>query len=102
MKRPPMLVTMKIRSSDGYGAGSKGIAIWIPLFIIVPIILLMALAFFLLVLPLLLAYVIVTWDFRWWRYLRYGTPALFEIMHGLPGLKVDVEDPKQKTYIDIN
>jgi len=101
MKRPPMLITLKFHSDDD-GEDSSGFTIWIPLFIIVPVIFLIILPLFLLALPFLFVYVLVTWDTGWWRYLRYGLPAFFETTHALPGLKVDVEDRNQKIYMDVN
>ena len=101
MNRPPMLITLKFHSNDDDEYG-RGFSLWIPLFIIVPVVLLITLALFLLALPFLFVYVLVSWDIRWWRYLRYGVPAFFETMHALLGLKVDVEDNKQKIYIDVD
>lgn len=99
MNRPPLTLTLKFRSSTEDG---RPVKIWLPLFIIVPVILLIFLALCLLVLPLLMVYVLLTWDTRWWRYLRHGVPAFFQSMHALLGLKVDAEDKKQQIYIDVN
>jgi hypothetical protein len=101
MNRPPMLVTLKVgkRYDDDQG---RGINLWIPLFIIVPIVLIILLALFLLVLPFFLLYVLLTWNLRWWPYLKRGVPAFFETMHATQGLKVDVEDRKQNIYIDVH
>ncbi len=100
MKRPPMIVSLQFRSHDEDEC-SRGVSLWIPLFIIVPIALIIVLAILLLLLPVFMVYVLVTWDVRWWPYLRHGVPLFIETMHALLGLKVDVEDQKQKIYIDV-
>lgn len=99
MKRPPMLVTLKFRSGT---ENSRQISLWVPLFLVIPVLLLLMLALIILLLPFFVVYVLLSWDFRWWRYLRYGVPALFQTLHALLGLKVDVEDRNQQFYIDVN
>ncbi len=98
MRRLPTLMVVKVRNSD---ESSRQVSLWVPLFIIVPIILLILLAVFLLILPFVFLYVLFTWDTKWWKYVRRGVPAFFETMHALLGLKVDVEDRQQKIYIDV-
>ncbi len=100
MKHLPMVISIKFHSAeDGEG---RGFSLWIPLFIIVPLVLIILLALFLLILPFLIISIIVTWEMEWWRYLWHGLPAFFKTMHELPGLKVDVEDKKQKVYIAVD
>jgi hypothetical protein len=99
MKRPPTAMVVKFRNYES-GEG-KGVSLWIPLFIIVPFVLLILLALLLLILPFLFLYELFTWDTRWWKYVRHGVPAFFETTHAMPGLKVDVEDQQQKIYIDV-
>lgn len=99
MNRPPMLLTLKLCSNAQKG---RPISLWLPLFIIIPIILLICLALLLMILPILLVYILVTWDTRWWRYLRYRVPAFFQTMYAFLGLKIEVEDNQQQFYIDIN
>ncbi|MGA9049614.1 MAG: hypothetical protein WB588_11540 [Dehalococcoidia bacterium] len=92
-----MIMSLKFHSSEDSDNGRVGL--WIPLFIIVPVILIIIMALFLLALPFLLVYLIITCNMRWCRYLWYGLPAFFKTMNELPGLKVDVENQKQKIYI---
>ena len=98
MKRPPMIVTFQARNHDGSG---RRVNLWIPLFIIVPIVLLLLFALLLIALPFFILYEIFTWDFRWWPGLKRGAPALLGFTNGLPGLKVDVENEDKKMYIDV-
>jgi hypothetical protein len=99
MTRPPTLMVVKVRNFDD--RDGEGVNLWVPLFIIVPLVLLILLALLLIALPFLFLYVLFTCDTRWWKYLRYGVPAFFETLHALLGLKVDVEDRQQKIYIDV-
>ncbi len=92
---------MVVKFCNSESDGGKGVSLWLPLFIIVPIILLIILALLVLALPFLFLYVLFTWDTRWWKYVRRGVPTFFETTHAMPGLKVDVEDRQQKLYIDI-
>lgn len=99
MKHFPLLMIFKNRSGD---TGSRSVNLWLPLFLIIPLVLLILLALFLLILPLLLVYTLVTFNTRWWHYLRHGAPAVFQTVRALPGLKVDVEDKEETVYIDVN
>jgi hypothetical protein len=101
MKRPPMVVSLHFRSYDE-GEESAGFRLWVPLFIIAPIVIIILLALFLLALPFLLVAFIFTWYTDWWRYLWHGIPAFINTLHELTGLNVDVEDQKQKIYIAIH
>jgi len=100
MKRPPMLLSLKF-GSDGDKDGG-GMHLWIPLFIIGPVALIILLALFLVALPFILLSMLFTWQLRWVRWIIYGIPAFFSTMHELPGLKVDIQDSKQKIYIAIH
>jgi hypothetical protein len=99
MKRPPMFVTLRI--NPGKEDEDGGFTLWIPLFIIAPIAFIILLAIFLVALPFLLIYYIFTWQEEWWHWLTFAVPAFFKAMHELPGLKVDVEDGRQKIFIDV-
>ncbi len=95
-----MLISLRFRSNaDQHG---RGFGLWIPLFILVPIAMVFLLALFLIALPFLLVSLIFTWDMGWWRWLVFGVPVFFKTMHALPGLKVDVEEGKQKIYIAVH
>ena len=99
MKQFPSLMFFNCRSGENSG---KGMRLWLPLFLVIPLVLLTCLALFLLILPLLLVYTLVTFNTRWWHYLRNGAPALLRTARALPGLKVNVEDKEEQIYIDIN
>ena len=98
MNYPPSMIYLKFRSVKENG---HDFMLWIPLFIIVPIVLLILLAIFLIVLPFLLISLIFTWNMWWWRYLWHGVPAIFQTLHSLKGTNVDLDDSRQKIYIKI-
>ena len=92
---PPVLLRVHIKNRR------HSIRFWLPLFIIVPVILIVLLALFLVALPFMLISLIITWNAGWLRYLWYGIPAFFRTMYELAGLKIDVEDRKNKIYIAV-
>ncbi len=99
MKRPPMFVTLRINPGKDYE--DDGFTLWIPLFIVVPILFIILLALFLVALPFLIISLIFTWQEEWWSWLTFSVVAFFRTMHELPGLKVDIEDGRQKIFIDV-
>ena len=100
MKKPPMLLSLKFGSEDDENGG--GMRLWIPLFIIGPIVLIIFLALFLISLPFVLLSMLFTWQVRWIRWIVFGIPAFFSTMNELTGLKVDIQDSRQKIYIAIH
>jgi hypothetical protein len=99
MKFPPMVVYMKVGANQD--EQNSGFCLWIPLFILVPIALIMLLALLLIALPFLLISVLITWDVKWLRWVMFSIQAFFKTTHELTGLKLDIEDGKQKIYIDV-
>lgn len=98
MSYPPSLIYMKFCSVK---ENHRNFMLWIPLFIIVPIVMLILMAIFLIILPFILLALIFTWNMWWWRWLRYGIPAIFLTFHSLRGTDVDLEDNNQKIRIKI-
>jgi hypothetical protein len=100
MKCPPMSISLKFRSDED--GQDRGFGSWTPLFILVPIVQIILLVLFLIALPFLIISVIVTWQIGWWRWLLFGIPAFFRVMHALPGSRLDFEDRQKRTYISID
>jgi hypothetical protein len=97
MKRPPLLLSLKFgKKEKGHGFG-----LWIPLFIIGPVALIILLALFLIALPFMLISLVFTWHLGLWQRLIMGVAAFFDILHSLPGLKVDIEEGENIVYIAI-
>ena len=92
MNRPPLMMRIRVKNH-----GSRGINIWLPLFLIFPffLILIVALA------PLALLAAIVLLPFGMARMLLIA-PAMFGIFHAMRGLEVDVdEENKERVLISI-
>jgi hypothetical protein len=89
MIRPPLFLKLYIR-----GEGPR-IGCWLPLFLLLPLILLLLL----LLLPITLIAALVLWPLGWARPLLGAVPALFMVLHALRGLKVKVTGGD--TQIDI-
>jgi hypothetical protein len=89
MKRPPMLMHVKIRGER------RRFGLWIPLFLLLPL----ALAVFIIVSPLILIAILVFWPSGWReRGLRiFG--AAFEVLCSMRGIKVDVQGDHHYIYI---
>lgn len=95
MKWPPYLMHFKIRNPQ------HTFSIWLPLFIIGPIALVFLLALLLIALPFLVLSVIFTGRWIPLRKAWTVTSSVVGILHGLNGLKVDVEDHGQHVLIVI-
>jgi hypothetical protein len=99
MKLPPLVMYMKVGDKQDQPHG--GISLWIPLFILVPIALIMMLALLLIALPFMLIFTLLTWNANLWRWIFRGIPLLFNTLHELRGSNVEVEDGKKYVTIDV-
>jgi hypothetical protein len=93
MKWPPYLLKLRFQNDR------HGFAIWLPLFLIGPIVLAFLLAIFLILLPFALLAMLFTWRAEWWRPMLFSMPALMRLLCHLPGLKVDVAGKDGHVYI---
>ena len=93
MRWPPWLLKIRIEDEE------NAFPIWLPLFIIGPIVLLLLLAIFLIMLPFALLAMILTWEMGWWRTFFLFFPYLFRLLGQLPGLTVDVGGQNKRVYV---
>ena len=91
MKRPPYLVRIHINNR------SRNINLWLPLFIILPIIFIPLL----ILSPVILVAAVVLWHFGWGRLLLITIPAALGCLYALRGLEVDFQKHKERVYISI-
>jgi hypothetical protein len=84
MNWPPYLLKIAIENEE------HDFNIWLPLFIIGPIVLILLLAVFIIILPFALLSLIFTWELGWWRPVFLFFPAIYRLITQLPGLNVDV------------
>jgi hypothetical protein len=104
MKRPPMLMHVKIRREDG------GFCLWLPLFLLLPLALVLLIALS----PLILLAVIVLWlsgrgkrallvtgiVFRLLFSVRLIRAAV-DLLCSMPGLRVDIAGDNDRVHISI-
>ena len=89
MKRPPMLMHVKIRGER------RGFGLWLPLFLLLPL----ALALFIILSPLLLIAILVFWPSGWRKRALHIFGAAFGVVCSMRGLKVDVQGNHHCIYI---
>jgi hypothetical protein len=96
MKWPPYLLKVRFRNPD------HTFALWLPLFLIWPIVLGFLLAIFLVLLPFALLAVIFSWRYDWLGSLFLSLPAILRLFSQLPGLVVDVDGKQGHVYIEFS
>jgi hypothetical protein len=93
MSWPPYLLKIRIENKNHF------FPLWIPLFIIGPVVLLLLIAIFLIILPFALLSVIFTLNLGLLRPFFFFFPAIFRLFTQLPGLKIDVGNGQGRVYI---
>ena len=96
MSWPPYWLKIRIENEH------HSVPLWLPLFIIGPLVLLILLAIFLIILPFALLSLILTWELGWWRPLFLFIPALFRLFTQLPGLQIDLGSSSGRVSIGFN
>ena len=91
MKRPPMLMHLRIHGEE------KGFGLWLPLFLLLPL----ALVVFIILSPLILIAVLVLWPSGWGKRALLILRAAFEVFCSMRGLRVDVRSGHQCVYISV-
>ena len=89
--RPPLVMRIKIRNRE------HDFSLWIPLFLFLPVLL----ALGIILLPLLLILAIVLIPFGLVR-LALVVPYVVALLGRLHGLKVDIENDKEKVFISFH
>ncbi len=89
MRRPPMLMHVKIRGER------RGFGLWLPLFLVLPL----ALALFIIMLPLILIAILVFWPRGWRKRALQIFTAAWDVFCSMRGLKVDVQGNHHCVYI---
>jgi len=96
MKRPPVIMKLRIDNRD------KKINLWLPLFLIFPLIAIIAAAIFIILSPFLLIAAIVLLFFGWGRVLLLFFPVVLVCIFALRGLEVDVKQDREKVFISFD
>jgi hypothetical protein len=91
MKRPPMLMHVKIQGED------RGFGLWLPLFLLLPL----ALVVFIILSPLILIALIVLWPSGWGKRALLILWTALETFCSIRGLKVDIKGRQQCVFISV-
>jgi len=91
MKRPPCLMRIRINNRR------RNINLWLPLFIILPIIFILLL----ILTPIILVAAAVLWYSGWGRPLLMAVPTALGCLCALRGLEVDFKHNGERVYISI-
>ena len=91
MKRPPMLMHLRFQGEE------KGFGLWLPLFLLLPL----ALVVFIILSPLILIAFIVLWPSGWGKRVLLVLKTACEMFWSIRGLKVDIQGSNQCIYISV-
>ena len=91
MMWPPSVLRLRVHSRRHH------FGLWLPLFLIWPLIVVLSL----LLLPLALALVIILWRIRWLKPVLLAGPCLLSLVCALRGLEVDVRDGSEQFFISF-
>ena len=97
MNFPPMIMKLIISPQ-----GKRGINLWLPLFIIFPIVFVIGFILFLLLLPIMLIASVILWRFGWVKLSILSFPAVIGCLSALRGLKMDVNQGRERVLISFS
>ena len=89
MKRPPMLMHVKIRGEK------RGFGLWLPLFLLLPL----ALALFIILSPFILISIPIFWPSGCRKRALHIFGAAFDVFNSMRGIKVDIQGNHHCIYI---
>lgn len=92
MNWPPSVMRIRIQRQQ-----HRGIGLWLPLFIILPIVFVLTLA----LAPLVLLAAAILWRRGLGRLLLIGGPMILNCLCALRGLEVNVENEKECVFISF-
>lgn len=91
MNRPPLIMRLRMQRNNGT------LRLWLPLFLIYPLLAILAL----LLVPLVLIAALLLWPWGWSRTLLLCGPYLFRVMCALRELEVDIQQKHEKFFISF-
>lgn len=95
MKWPPFLLKMRFQNRE------HAFALWLPLFLIGPLLLVFLLAVVLILLPFALIALMFSWETGWLRSDILIIPSVLRLLSQLRGLLIDVEGERQRVFIEF-
>ena len=91
MNWPPLIMRLRILRDN------RSMRLWLPLFLIFPILAIFAL----LLAPLVLIAGLILWPLGWGRTLFFSGPYLFRVICALRGLEVNVQQKHEKFFVSF-
>ena len=91
MNRPPLLMHMKIQKKG------RGFGVWLPVFLVLPL----ALVVFIILSPLVLIAVLALWLGGWGKRALLALKTAFEVCCSIHGLRVDIQSHHQSVLISV-
>jgi hypothetical protein len=91
MRRPPVLMHMRIQGEE------RGFGLWLPLFLLLPL----ALVVFIILSPLILVAAIILWPSGWGKRALRTLRAALEVFWAMRGLSVDVRSGRQCVSVSV-
>jgi hypothetical protein len=95
MKWPPYLLKLRFLNPD------HTFKLWLPLFLIWPLVLVFLLAALVILLPFALLALVFTLRTDWLLTWLKSMPAIYKLLSELPGLKVDLNGDQGQVYIEF-
>ncbi len=93
MKFPPMILKLKIPRSGGRGS----FGLWLPLFLVYPFMLALAI----ILAPLVLLFSLLLWPSGRGKMLLLSGPYLCRLLFDLRGLRVDIEKRSSRVLVSF-
>ena len=91
MTLPPTIMRLRIQTDE------RRFGLWLPLFLIWPLIALLVVLLF----PIVLILGILLWPTGWGKPLLLGGPALLRVFCALRGIEINVEKPTEQVFISF-
>ena len=91
MNRPPVLMHVKIQNEK------TKFGLWLPLFLLIPL----ALVVLIILSPLILIGILALWPSGWGKLAWYSLPVSWNVFCTMRGLKVDVHNPRDSVFISV-
>ena len=90
---PPLIMRLRIKNTN------HNFGLWLPLFLVWPILLVLGIILGIILLPFLLIAAVLFWHLWWVRPLLFGMPVLFQLICALRGLKVEIEQNSERFLV---
>lgn len=91
MRRPPVLMHLRIQGED------RGFGLWLPLFLVLPL----ALVVLIILSPLIFVATVILWPSSWGKRAILSLKAAVEVFWSMRGLDVDVHSGRQCVSISV-